>query len=138
MNTLAHGFNDAVLGIGSNIRPRRHFRRVRRLIKKNFHVIAESRPQETKPVGFKSQPDFLNGTVRIRTGWDRDILIRWMKQTEQRLGRVRTDNPFGPRTMDLDLLVWNGVVLDRDVFERDFLYTLVKNVWPDLPEKESH
>jgi len=135
VNTPKSGINEAVVGIGSNIRPRRHFRRVRRLIKKNFHVAAESRPIKTKPVGFEDQPDFLNGAVRIRTEWDRDALIRWMKQTEHKLGRVRTENPFGPRTMDLDLLVWNGMVMDRDVFDREFLYVLVKNVWPNLPEK---
>jgi 2-amino-4-hydroxy-6-hydroxymethyldihydropteridine diphosphokinase len=55
-----------------------------------------------------------------------------LKELESKLGRVNTDNRYGPRTIDLDILVWNGEVVDEEVYEREFLRKSIKELLPDL------
>lgn len=68
-----------------------------------------------------NQPDFTNGAVRIFTHLDKDQLNKILKHIEDDLGRDRTLPSFGPRTMDLDIVVWNGKIVDEDYHTRDFL-----------------
>ncbi len=53
-----------------------------------------------------------------------------LREIESGLGRVRTGNKNGPRTIDLDILVWNGEVVDDDVYEREFLKTSIRELLP--------
>jgi 7,8-dihydro-6-hydroxymethylpterin-pyrophosphokinase len=45
---------------------------------------------------------------------------------------VKTENKNGPRCIDLDIVVWNRKVIDRDFYDRDFLQTVVLELMPDL------
>ena len=51
-----------------------------------------------------------------------------LKNLENRMGRDRTRPKFGPREIDLDVILWNGQVVDEDYNTRDFLQALVKEV----------
>ena len=96
-------------------------------------ILRRSRLLRTKPVGFTDQPDFINGAVRVETGMPLAELRRWLKSVENDLDRKRDGHPCGPRTIDLDVLVWNGEVLDQDFFKRPYLKENVLDVWPGLP-----
>lgn len=124
--------NRAVISLGSNIDPEAHIRKAREQIGLQHCILAESAIVETEPIGFTEQPNFLNGTVLIETDMDFVELDDWLHQIEKQLGRVRGSNRFGPRTIDLDIVVWNGRVVDQDIRERDFLRKSVLEVWPDL------
>ena len=124
--------NQAVIGIGSNINPDVYIPMALEIIRKTHRCQAESRFVETEPVGYTDQPHFINGTVRIETEMALHQLKKWCARIEESLGRVRTENKFGPRTMDLDIIVWNGKIVDRDFYTREFLKKSVLEVWPDL------
>ncbi len=94
-------------------------------------VLARSRFIPTEPVGPPGQPTFVNGAVLVRTSLAQDGLRTRLKDIEHRLGRVRTDDKFAPRTIDLDLVVWNGQIVNSDVQARPFLQELVREVMPE-------
>jgi len=124
--------NDVVLGIGSNIEPLANIEKALKKIKEKVSGLKVSRFVETEPLGFKDQAHFLNGAVRFKTESDRDPLKKWLLSLEDELGRMRTKNRNAPRTIDLDILVWNGKVVDEDVYERDFLQKAIKELAPTL------
>lgn len=120
--------NRAVIGIGSNIKPEENVAKAREIIAQNHQVLAVSRFIETKPIGYTDQPNFVNGAMLIETVMNRMELKQWLHEVEIQLGRVRTENKYGPRTIDLDIVVWNGEIVDQDVHERDFLRDAVVEV----------
>ncbi|HEY5694042.1 MAG TPA: 2-amino-4-hydroxy-6-hydroxymethyldihydropteridine diphosphokinase [Gaiellaceae bacterium] len=69
-------------------------------------VVALSALRETEPVGVGAQPRFLNGTVALDTTLPARRLLDLLLATEQRFGRVRVPGEHGPRTLDLDLLLY--------------------------------
>ena len=121
-----------VIGAGSNISPEVHIPLARERIRNAHTLIAESDWVLTQPIGFKDQRDFLNGVFLIETEMNRDELVGWLHQAETELGRVRTSNKNGPRTIDLDIVVWDGEIIDPDFKTRDFLRQAVYQVWPEL------
>jgi 2-amino-4-hydroxy-6-hydroxymethyldihydropteridine diphosphokinase len=76
-------------------------------------VVAVSTLRETDPVGYEDQPRFVNGAAELETELEpRDLLTRLLA-IERQLGRVRGEGPrFGPRTIDLDLLLYGQETLD--------------------------
>ena len=72
-------------------------------------VVAVSRLRETEPVGVGAQPRFLNGAARLETSLAPRELLDRLLDVERRLGRVRSpDDAHGPRTIDLDLLLYGS------------------------------
>lgn len=75
-------------------------------------VTAVSTLTETDPVGVLEQPQFLNGALLLETDLGPEALMRELLAIERGLGRVREGAPAkGPRTIDLDLLLYDDVVL---------------------------
>jgi len=66
----------------------------------------------TEPVGLREQPDFLNAVVRLRTALEPRELLAELKRIEADMGRQRTVL-FGPRTIDLDLLMYDELEVDE-------------------------
>ncbi len=124
--------NIAVVGLGSNIDPEENIRKAEKTLESDFNVKGVSSFVETEPLGFEDQPKFMNGAVLIETAMDFDELKNRLILIEDELGRIRTDNKNGPRTIDLDILVWNGEVVDEEVFERQFLRDSVSELLPEI------
>jgi len=124
--------NTAVIGLGSNIDPEENIAKARESIGRECKVIKSSSFVETEPVGYEDQDKFINGALLIETDMDKEGLKSWLKNLESSLGRVRSDNRYGPRTIDLDILVWNGEVVDGEVHERNFLKAAIGELLPDL------
>ncbi len=91
-------------------------------------ILKVSSLLKTKPIGIENQPDFTNGAVKIQTGLSREELNRHLKKMEDQLGRDRSSPKFGPRTIDLDIVVWNGEIVDEDYYTRDFLQKSVQEI----------
>ena len=81
-------------------------------------VVGVSTLRETDPVGYEDQPPFLNGAAEVETELGpRDLLSRLLA-IERQLGRVRGEGPrFGPRTIDLDLLLYGHESVDEPGLE---------------------
>ena len=79
-----------------------------------IEVVAVSTLRETEPVGYADQPAFLNGAAAVETDLSPRALLDRLLAVEQELGRVRGLGPrFGPRTIDLDLLLYGAEVVDE-------------------------
>jgi 2-amino-4-hydroxy-6-hydroxymethyldihydropteridine diphosphokinase len=106
----------AYVGLGANLGDRRATieEALRRLgADPDIEVTATSTLRETDPVGYTEQPRFLNGAARLETTLaPRDLLDRLLA-VERALGRERTGPRFGPRTIDLDLLLYGGETVDE-------------------------
>jgi 2-amino-4-hydroxy-6-hydroxymethyldihydropteridine diphosphokinase len=76
-------------------------------------VAAVSTLRETEPVGYVDQPRFLNGAVVLETALEPRSLLDHLLQVERTLGRTRSGPRFGPRTVDLDLLLYDDLMLDE-------------------------
>jgi 2-amino-4-hydroxy-6-hydroxymethyldihydropteridine diphosphokinase len=75
-------------------------------------VEAVSSLYETEPVGeVLEQPDFLNAAARVRTGLDPEVLLDLCKEIERERGRTAGAPRHGPRPLDVDLLLLDGLVL---------------------------
>ncbi|HYW34595.1 MAG TPA: 2-amino-4-hydroxy-6-hydroxymethyldihydropteridine diphosphokinase [Balneolaceae bacterium] len=124
--------NKAVIALGSNIAPRQNIKAALESISKTFSLIKKSRFVFTEPIGYKDQPDFLNGAVLIETAFGQAEIVAKLKAIEQKIGRRRDGRKDGPRRIDLDLVIWNGRIIDNDVYERDFLRRSIREVLPDF------
>lgn len=111
----------AFVGIGSNLGDReatlrRAVEALRRL--PETRVAAVSRLRETDPVGIVDQPRFLNGAVELETALEPEALLAALLGVERELGRRRKGVPQGgPRTVDLDLLLYDGRRIERSGLE---------------------
>jgi len=81
-------------------------------------VLRSTAPIETEPVGYEDQPRFLNAAARVETTRSPRELLALLLQVERELGRVRGEGPrYGPRTIDLDLLLYGGETIDEPGLE---------------------
>ena len=105
------------LGLGANLDdPRGSIERALELLRAEpgVDVVAVSTLRETEPVGYEDQPRFLNGAAELRTTLTARELLGRLLAIERRLGRVRGSGPrFGPRAIDLDLLLHGDDVVDE-------------------------
>jgi 2-amino-4-hydroxy-6-hydroxymethyldihydropteridine diphosphokinase len=124
--------NRAVVSAGSNIDPFSNIKKAKAILENDLRVVAASEMVVTKPVGFADQDDFVNAVFLVETDLDKSSLAAYLKTVEDRLGRVRTPNKSGPRPMDLDVIAYNGEIVDSDVYERDFLKKLLVSVLPEI------
>lgn len=69
--------------------------------------------RETEPWGDADQPRYLNAVAEVETPRSPRAFLAGLLEVERRLGRVRTARRFGPRTIDLDLLVYGDLVVDE-------------------------
>ncbi len=118
----------AIISIGSNINAEANISKMLEVLGKEVEILKVSSLLKTKPIGIENQPDFTNGAVKIQTGLSREELNRLLKKMEDQLGRDRSSPKFGPRTIDLDIVVWNGKIVDEDYYTRDFLQKSVQEV----------
>ena len=106
----------AYIGLGSNLGDREAT--LRRAVEfldaeEGVDVVAVSALRDTDPVGFADQPRFLNGVAAVETELAPRELLERLLAVERALGRERTGPRFGPRTVDLDLLVYGDLVVDE-------------------------
>jgi 2-amino-4-hydroxy-6-hydroxymethyldihydropteridine diphosphokinase len=103
-------------------------------------VAAVSSIRETDPVGVVDQPRFLNMAVAVDTKLGPPALLELLLSIERELGRTRDGPRFGPRTIDLDLLLYGDEVVDEPdltvphprLHERRFALEPLAELDPDL------
>jgi 2-amino-4-hydroxy-6-hydroxymethyldihydropteridine diphosphokinase len=95
----------AYVGVGANLGDREAT--IRAAITALPGLVAVSELRETEPVGVVDQPPFLNGAVALETDLEASELLETLLAIERELGRERRER-WGPRTIDLDLLLYGG------------------------------
>ena len=132
----------AYVGLGSNLGNReRTIERAVGLLHADpgVDVVSVSSLRETEPWGPVEQPRFLNGAVEVETSLEPRELLGVLLDIERRLGRVREER-FGPRTIDLDLLLYGEAVIDEPglvvphprLYERAFALEPLHELAPEL------
>lgn len=94
----------------------------------------------TKPLGPQNQPDFLNAVVALDTFLSAEQLLDETQAIERNQGRVRKDQRWGPRTLDLDIMLYGDRVIATDrltvphygLKEREFMLYPLAEIAPDL------
>ena len=95
----------AFIALGSNIRPEYHLPEATRHLRSLGHMEAVSVAYQSKPIEGREQPDFLNAAVLISVNEEPEALRRKLREIETSLGRVRTEDKYASRTIDLDLVL---------------------------------
>ena len=120
--------HECIIGLGSNINAQQNFEDAIALISSEHEVLQLSKWINTAPLGILDQPYFLNGAIKIRTASSQSDFQLYLKAIEDKLKRDRTAPKFGPRTIDLDIVIWDGVLIDQDYLTRDFLRQVVDEI----------
>jgi 2-amino-4-hydroxy-6-hydroxymethyldihydropteridine diphosphokinase len=103
-------------------------------------LLARSSDYSTPPWGEKDQPRFINACIEIETSLDPHALLFTLHKIEQKFGRDRAkEQRWGPRSLDLDLIAYDDVKLDRPeltlphprLFERAFVLAPLAEIAPD-------
>jgi len=132
----------AYIALGSNLGDRhKNIRDALDLLNKSGKVLVvkTSTLYETEPVGGPEQPDYVNGAAKINTALKPRELLLLLNDIETRLGRVRIEKN-GPRTIDLDILLYENEVIDDPVLvvphprmhERAFVLKGLCEIAPEL------
>ena len=134
----------AYVGLGSNLGDREQtLREASAALAAHpaVEVVAVSSLIDTEPVGYTAQPRFLNGVAALETELSARELLELLLEVERRFGRSREDvPPQGPRTLDLDLLVYGTAEIEEPglrvphprLHERGFVLEPLAEVAPGL------
>lgn len=101
----------AWLSLGSNVEPERHLRAAAAALRERFGAVRFSQVYSTPSVGFEG-PDFLNAAAAIETDLDPQALNDWLHALEDAQGRDRSGPRFSSRTLDIDIVLFDDLVLD--------------------------
>lgn len=124
--------NQVIIALGSNMKPKKHFKKALKRLSKIGSIQQKTDFIFTKPLKFEEQADFYNGAIMLSTKYYYEPLKKLLKEIEADLGRVRGENKNGPRTIDLDIIAFNGSITDNELHEFDFLVDFVKELNPVL------
>jgi 2-amino-4-hydroxy-6-hydroxymethyldihydropteridine diphosphokinase len=128
------------LALGSNLGNRlANLKQAVAALTPQIDVQAKSAVYETPPWGYEKQPKFLNQVVKAKTYLEPEPLLKHLKRLEIALGR-QISFPNGPRSIDLDILFYDDIVLNTDsltiphprLHERAFVLLPLLDIDPDL------
>ena len=141
---MARADHDCVIGLGSNLGNRlEFFRTAVRHLQAYAQITGFSALYESAAVG-PAQPDYLNAALRLRTSLEPLALLSLQLEIERIAGRIRLER-WGPRTLDLDLLLIAGQTVDqpglvvphRELTRRPFALLPLLDVMPDACDPSS-
>lgn len=131
----------AFIGVGSNVRPVENVRKALELLIRQVRIREVSTVYLTEALGRPEQPPYYNCVVEIETELPPLVLKQSvLRRVEEELGRSRGRDEFAPRAIDLDLILYDDVVMqtselvlpDPDIPDRPFLAIPLHELIPDL------
>lgn len=129
------------VGIGSNVEPEKNIPLALKALSKAARLTGISTFYVTQPIGGTDSPPFYNGAARVETDLPaREFKFDVLRKIEDDLGRVRSRDRFAPRTIDLDIVLYDNLVMrepglvlpDPDVVTRAFVAAPLLELDPDL------
>lgn len=127
------------LAIGSNIEPELYIPLALKRLRDNFTVLAASSAYQSPAIG-SDNPEFINAVVHIQTDLNLDTLKHEnLRPLEAELGRIRTEDKNAPRTIDIDILLYDDVLYEKELWERVHLAVPLAEIYPEYsnPEKQN-
>ena len=131
------------IGLGSNLaEPISQIKSALRAISAllNTRVLKCSSLYASRPMGPQDQPDYINAVVEIETGLTPEALLDALQTIELNQGRERKENRWGPRTLDLDILLFGKRTINSErltvphygMKKREFVMYPLAEIRPDL------
>lgn len=109
--------HSAYIGLGSNVEPEANLAGAIQALRLQLTILCLSSVWRSPSLGAPG-PDFLNAVAKIETELDGKTLRQdLLRPIERSLGRVRGSDKFAPRTIDLDLLIFDGQILDEHIWD---------------------
>jgi 2-amino-4-hydroxy-6-hydroxymethyldihydropteridine diphosphokinase len=144
---MSEGTTSVAVGLGSNLGDReRHLEFGLQRLEESLSSLVVSRAYETVPAYDRSQPDFLNACCTGTTTLTAHQLLSQLQDAERAAGRVRSKRRYGPRPLDLDLLLYGSdTIATRDLEvphpglrERTFVIVPLSEIAADWVVPASH
>lgn len=134
----------AYLSLGSNLEPRRHLAAAIAALREHFGEILVSPAYRSRSVGFDGA-DFVNLAVGLDTGLSPQALNDWLHALEDRHGRRRDVPRYSNRTLDIDIVFYDALVLDgpghlqipRKELQHAFVLRPIADIAPDFRHPQS-
>ncbi len=124
--------NHAAILLGSNIEPEKNLILALKLLGEGFGNLRFSSAWESQSLGFDG-PNYLNAAILVETPLDAKALNQLiLRPLENRLGRVRQEDKFAPRTIDLDIVTWNQDTVDQEIWKAAHAALPTSQLLPDL------
>ncbi len=126
--------NQAYLIIGSNIDPELNIPEAIRHLARHPNLTLQkiSSVWRTRSVGSRTN-DFLNAAIFLITHLEENELKqKVLSSIEEKMGRVRSEDKFAPRIIDLDIVIFNDRIVDENLFRYDYLILPFSELLPDL------
>jgi 2-amino-4-hydroxy-6-hydroxymethyldihydropteridine diphosphokinase len=132
---------EVYISVGSNIEPSENILKALEKLERYVFVKATSTFYRTMPIGRPEQQFFLNGVWLIETGKSpRELKFGILRRIEEELGRIRTQDKYAARTIDLDIALYGDKVInepglvipDPDIRRRNFIAIPLKELDPSL------
>lgn len=100
------------VSVGSNVEPEQHIHNGLDILRQHYGELRLSPVYRTTAVGFEGD-DFLNLALSFETSEPVEAVAETLDEIENQCGRIRGEARFGPRTLDLDLLLYDDLELDK-------------------------
>jgi 2-amino-4-hydroxy-6-hydroxymethyldihydropteridine diphosphokinase len=124
--------HQACLLLGSNIRPEHNLPLAIEQLQNHLTILRISRVWETAPVG-SAGPNYLNAAILAGTPLDQtNLKLEILTPVEAGMGRVRSADKNAPRPIDLDIILFDGSILDSTLWQFAHRAVPVADVLPDL------
>ena len=132
--------NKAYLSLGSNIFPDNNLPTAVIMLENYGSIMIASSVWETTALGNIEQPNYLNAAVILETSLTaKSLYDNGIKHIEKSLGREKTSSPFAPRTIDIDIMLFNNEIItlghrripDNEILERAFVAVCLAEISPD-------
>lgn len=107
--------------MGSNIEPERHLCAAAQAMRQQFGDVDFSSVYRSEAVGMDGD-DFLNACCIFSVDLTYEDLLSWLKALEDKYGRDRSEGSWKPRTLDLDVLLIDDVVVDEDLYRYGHIF----------------
>jgi 2-amino-4-hydroxy-6-hydroxymethyldihydropteridine diphosphokinase len=124
-------YYNVFLGLGSNISDRKkNIETALDFIKQNnkINIVKSSSVYESPPWGYKNQENFYNQVIKIETNLEPYELLVFVKSIEKTMGR-QTDIKWGPRNIDIDILIFSDIIIKGDFLNIPHRYLLNRCFW---------
>jgi 2-amino-4-hydroxy-6-hydroxymethyldihydropteridine diphosphokinase len=123
---------EVIIHLGSNIEPSVNIRRGAELIAENLMILSSSHVWITPAFGAPGL-DFYNAALLCSTNMNQtELKDNLLRPLEEQLGRIRTQDKYAARTIDMDIVFQNGIVLEPHLWDTAFILLPVAELLPEL------
>lgn len=123
-----HSCHQVIVSVGSNIAPQQNIKTSHDILSREARLLDSADIIETAPVGYQHQANFLNTAYLMETSLSLELFNQFLKSVEDRMGRQRGPIRSGPRTIDLDIIIWDGDVLSDDYYQYTYVSVPVDQI----------